>query len=140
MADRGQLDESLGKCTADVRRQSQMLVGRQGEVVVNQLIPDGLVDSLRVARAWGEEIDDDQVNPRPDELCGLLDETPEAVSGTFVAWRYELDHCHDPVVTGMANHDRPCLGSVDVRFGSLPYSDFRRSRGQGDPPDGSTAD
>jgi hypothetical protein len=60
------------------------------EWLADQLVPDGLGDAVRVARAGRERVDDQEVNPVADEFDGLDDERGDRVLAVLVAGRDDL--------------------------------------------------
>src|SRR5260370_5996043 len=58
-ANGGWLHERLRPQASDVGHQGERLVGGQTELVLDKLVPDGLVNSLRVARPRGKQVDDE---------------------------------------------------------------------------------
>ena len=75
------------------------------------------MNALRVARAGGKGIDDQQVNAPLQQFTRLVDERPKGVLVGLVAGGHDLNHRDDSITAGVSHDDGTFLATVERRFG-----------------------
>jgi hypothetical protein len=81
-----------------------------------ELIPDRLVDPLRIARARGKDVDYQQMHAQADVIHRLGDKSAEFRPVPLVARRNDLDD-RDHIAVTMVDRDTIGLGCIQTFFG-----------------------
>jgi hypothetical protein len=84
ISDREQLQVSRILLAKLIGHAQTVLAGWEREWLFLNLVPDGFVQSARIARCWTERIDDQNVNTRPQKLNRLDYKTVECRSTVLV--------------------------------------------------------
>jgi hypothetical protein len=107
--------------------QRERFVGWQLQLLFLELIPEGLVDALRVPFAGREQVNDQKVDALTEEFGRLFYKGPEFRSAGFVAGRHDF-HDGNHVSVPVPNGDTVGFIRVDIRFLA---ADQARSRPSG---------